>query len=115
MSEVVQLVQQALDQQARLLAILETLATTEAAKVQLETSAHNEPWVDAETLAQQLGPKFSRGKILADLRVGLFKPGRDYINTSPTGERASWAFKKTRVEAVYATPPEKRRAWPWAV
>jgi hypothetical protein len=112
MSEIADLVQQALEQQARLLTVLETLAQTEAAKVQLELRAATDPWVDVETLVQQLGPKFSKGKILADMRAGLFKYGRDYTNVSAFGERGSWAFKKGRVEAIYTTAPEKRRVWP---
>lgn len=110
--EIASLVQQALEQQARLLTVLETLAQTEAAKVQLELEAATDPWVDVDTLVQQLGPKFSKGKILADMRAGLFKYGRDYTNVSAFGERGSWAFKKGRVEAIYTQAPDKRRVWP---
>lgn len=112
LSQITRLTQQVLEQNQQLISILQTLAETEAARAQLELDAHGDRWVDAATVAKLLGPKFSRVKIMDDLRAGLFKYGRDYINVSAGGDRASWAFKKTRLEAIYQLTPEKRRIWP---
>lgn len=112
MTDLVALAKQIVEQNQQLLAVLETLAQVEAVKAQIELENHCDRWVDAKTLAKQLGPKFSDRKILADLQAGLFKYGRDYINVSAGGDRPSLAFKKTRVEEVYKLPPEKRRHWP---
>ena len=78
--------------------------------VSLEQQSRGEGYVGVGDLVTALGPAFSERKILDDLRSGMFKPGRDYINLS-NGTRPSYGFKVSRIRAVYETAPEKRRIY----
>ncbi|MEM9149129.1 MAG: hypothetical protein AAGB19_01565 [Cyanobacteria bacterium P01_F01_bin.3] len=76
----------------------------------LIVTERNEPYVSLGDLVTALGPAFGDMKIKQDLRQGLFKHGRDYINTS-NGVKPNYGFRISRIRKVYQIPPENRKTY----
>ncbi|MBD2261413.1 hypothetical protein [Pseudanabaena sp. FACHB-2040] len=80
-----------------------------ARDLQRQTQEHQ--WVKLTEAALMLGSAFTAGKIGDDIKAGLFKYGRDYINTS-NGVKPNYAVKVARLRKVYELEPEKRPTYP---
>jgi hypothetical protein len=80
------------------------------AAVAMEQASRNEGYVGIADLLAVLGPAFTKRKIEEDLRAGMFKHGRDYINLS-NGTRPTYGFKISKIKAVYETDPTKRKVY----
>lgn len=101
---------EAMQTQAQLVRAQEQLAAAVAALAQEQRSVAREPYVGMDDLLAQLGPAFTASRIMADLRAGWFKLGRDYANLS-NGDRPTYGFRVKCIRSIYETEPAKRRQW----
>ena len=96
---------------SELMATQQKMANAFAAVAQMAVEERNEPYLSTKELVQALGAGlFDEQRILADVKAGLFKQGRDFINLS-NGARPTYGFKASCIRKVYETPPEKRKTY----
>ena len=79
--------------------------------VSLEVASRDKRYVCLETLVERLGDGFAGRRILADLRDGYFKQGRDYVVTGGGTEKPRYGFWVEGVRKIYELPPENRRTY----
>jgi hypothetical protein len=95
---------EALAQQSRLIGAIESL-------IALEVAGREKRYVSLETLVEHLGDGFSGRRILADLRDGYFKHGRDYIITGGGTEKPRYGFWVEGIREAYKPLPEHRKTY----
>ena len=79
--------------------------------VSLEVASRERRYVSLETLVERLGDGFAGKRILADLREGYFKQGRDYVVAGGGPKKPRYGFWVEGVRKVYELSPENRRTY----
>jgi hypothetical protein len=102
--ELTAMLTEALATQSRLIGAIENL-------IALEVAGRDKRYVSLETLVDRLGDGFAGRRILADLREGYFKQGRDYVVAGGGSEKPRYGFWVEGVREIYKLPPENRRTY----